>query len=391
MENKKIIIVLPGQGSQYVGMGKELYEKYNIVREIYGKADKTLGYKISENCFKKPGLGKKIMHRTVLDQTIFTQPAVLTTSYACYKALEEKCRERNIDLNVSLLAGHSLGEYTALLIAGVMDFETCLKLVAKRAIFMTEVGRGYPGAGLMAIVDKKRNLNYRRICSLCKDFELYVTLNNTKRQIVVGGSKKKLSELSKELKKEGKSATILKVEGPFHTPIMRPAAEKLKKELENSRFFIASKPVMANVSKDAVVDPNHIRKELYEQIFKIVNWRGSVEKVIDNGGGLFIEVGPKRVLSNMIKSIDPSVTCLNVEDVESLEKTVNELEKQTEDVSSEEKSQGASPEHNSSHKKSTGLQDRHVINPVNHKEKAPKMPDPASAGLKSPKLNTPNQ
>ncbi|UCF86064.1 MAG: ACP S-malonyltransferase [Desulfobacteraceae bacterium] len=341
MKNKKIILVFPGQGSQYVGMGKELHEKFKIVRDIYDRADRVLGYKISEQCFKKPGFGKKIMHRTVLDKTIFTQPAVLTTSYACYKALEEKCEERNIDLNVSLLAGHSLGEYTALLISGVMDFETCLKLVAKRAFFMTELGKGYPGAGLMAIVDKKRNLNYKRICDLCKDFELYVTLNNTKKQIVIGGSKKKLAELSKELKKEGKLATILKVEGPFHTPIMRPAAEKLKKELEKSRLSIGSKPVIANVSTDAIVDPNHIRKELYEQIFKIVDWRGSVEKVIGNGGGLFIEVGPKRVLSNMIKDIDTSISCLNVEDVESLEKTVNELEKQTKDLS-EDISQGES-------------------------------------------------
>ena len=344
MDNKKITMIFPGQGSQYVGMGKELYEKFSSVREIYDQADQVLGYRISENCFKRPGFGKKIMHRTVLDKTIFTQPAVLTTSYACYKALEEKCKERSIDLNISLLAGHSLGEYTALLISGAMDFKTCLRLVAKRALYMTELGKGYPGAGLMAIVDKKRNLKYRRICALCKEFELYVTLNNTKKQIVVGGSKKKLSELSKELKKEGKLATVLKVEGPFHTPIMRPAAEKLKKELENSRISIGSKPVIANVSTEAIVDPNHIRRELYEQLFKIVNWRGSVEKVIGNGGRLFIEVGPKRVLSNMIKDIDRSISCLNVEDMASLEKTVNELETQIKNMSSEEKSQGASPE-----------------------------------------------
>ena len=340
MENKKITLLFPGQGSQYVGMGKEFHEKFKIVRDIYEQADNVLGYKLSEQCFKKPGLGKKIMHRTFLDKTIFTQPAVLTTSYACYKVLEQRCKELNIDLNVSLLAGHSLGEYTALLVSGVIDFESCIKLVAKRAFYMTEVGRGYPGAGLMAIVDKKRNLNYRRVCSLCKDFGLYVTLNNTKKQIVVGGSKKQLAELSKQIKQEGKLATILKVEGPFHTPIMRPAAEKLKKELEKGRLSIGSKPVIANVSSDAIVDPNHIKKELYEQIFKIVNWRGSVEKMIGNGGGLFIEVGPKKVLSNMIKDIDSSVSCLNVEDMESLEKTVNELKKQTEDLPEEELTKG---------------------------------------------------
>ena len=329
MENKKITLVFPGQGSQYVGMGKELYDNYEFVRDIYDQADQFLGYKLSEQCFKKPFLGQKIMHRTVLDKTIFTQPAVLTTSYACYKVLEKTCRERNIEFNVSLLAGHSLGEYTALLISGAMDFDTCLDVVRKRAAFMTESGRGYPGAGLMAIVDKNGNLDFNQICALCKDYELYVTLNNTKKQIVVGGSKMKLTELGKELKKEGKLATMLKVEGPFHTPIMRPAAEKLKKELEKCNISIGSKPVIANVSTDAIVDPIHIRKELYEQIFKVVDWRGSIEKVIGNGGGLFIEVGPKKVLSNMIKDIDPEIKSLNVEDIESLEKTVTELENHT--------------------------------------------------------------
>ena len=113
MENKKITLLFPGQGSQYVGMGKEFHEKFKFVRDIYEQADNVLGYKLSEQCFKKPGLGKKIMHRTVLDKTIFTQPAVLTTSYACYKVLERRCKELNIELDVSLLAGHSLGEYTA--------------------------------------------------------------------------------------------------------------------------------------------------------------------------------------------------------------------------------------------------------------------------------------
>ncbi|MFO7737092.1 MAG: ACP S-malonyltransferase [Desulfatiglandaceae bacterium] len=325
MKFKKITLIFPGQGSQYVGMGKEFYDEFEMVREIFDQADQFLGYKLSEQCFKKPGFGMKMIHRTVLDKTIFTQPAVLTTSYVCYRVLEQKCRERNIDLNASLLAGHSLGEYSALLVSGAVDFETCLDLVRKRAAFMTEVGRGYPGAGLMAIVDKKRNLNYKRICSICKDFELYVTLNNTKNQIVVGGSKRKLTELAKELKKEGKLAKILKVEGPFHTPIMRPAAEKLKKELDNSTIYIGSKPLIANVSTHAIVDPDHIRKELYDQLFRIVDWRGSIEKIIGNGADLFIEVGPKKVLSNMIKEIDPSIPHLNVEDMESLERTLNEL------------------------------------------------------------------
>jgi [acyl-carrier-protein] S-malonyltransferase len=190
---------------------------------------------------------------------------------------------------------------------------------------MTEWGRAYPGAGLMAIVDKGKELDYDKIYSLCKDFGVYVTLNNTKSQIVVGGSKRRLAEMGKDLKKRGKRSTMLKVEGPFHTPIMKPAADKFKRELDKSEIHIATKPVMANVSTEAIVDPIHITKELHEQIFKIVNWRGGIERIIRGGETVFIEVGPKKVLSNMINDIDPSIPKLNIEDVESLEKTVKEL------------------------------------------------------------------
>ncbi|MBW2359125.1 MAG: ACP S-malonyltransferase [Deltaproteobacteria bacterium] len=283
MKTRRITLIFPGQGSQYVGMGKELFDRFKLVREIYDEATQVLGYDISELCFKKHTFGK-FMHKADLNRTIYTQPAVLTMSYACYRVLEETCKECNVDLNTSLLAGHSLGEYTALLISGAMDFKTTLSLVQKRATFMTEWGKAYPDAGLMAIVDKGRELDYDRICALCKDFGVYVTLNNTRSQVVVGGSKRRLAEMGKELKREGKRSTMLKVEGPFHTPIMKPAADKFKKELDKSEIHIASKPVMANVTSEAIVDPAHIRKELHEQIFKIVNWRGGIERIAAKEG-----------------------------------------------------------------------------------------------------------
>jgi len=145
------------------------------------------------------------------------------------------------------------------------------------------------------------------------------------KQVVVGGFKKNLSDMAKSLKKERIMAHVLKVEGPFHTPLMKPAADRFKKALDQEKIFVALKPVIANVTKEAIVDPGHIRKELYEQIFTLVDWRGSVEKMIDNGVDLFIEVGPKKVLSNMIKDIDGSVPSLNVEDEASLRRTVRVL------------------------------------------------------------------
>jgi [acyl-carrier-protein] S-malonyltransferase len=325
MKYKKIAILFPGQGSQYVGMGKELYDKFKLVRDVYDQASSVLEYDIAEKCFKKPIIGTTLVHKTDLDRTIYTQPAVLVTGYACYRIFEEMCSEVGVKLNMNFLAGHSLGEYTALCVAGAMDFSTCVDLVKKRAAFLTELGESLPHAGLMAIVDKENELDYATIDNMAKEAQVYVTLVNTKNQIVVGGFKKNLEELSKTIKKDGKIATILRVEGPFHSPLMKPAAERFKAELSRSHFTIAMRPVIANVTAEAIVDPLHIRKELYEQIYTCVDWRRSVERMIQNGADLFIEVGPKKVLSNMIKDIEPSIPRLNVEDVESLEKAVRTL------------------------------------------------------------------
>jgi len=322
-------LIFPGQGSQYVGMGKDLYDKFPSVRDVYDEATEVLGYDMAELCFQKHMFGKFI-HKADLNKTIYTQPAILTMSYACYRVLEETCNERGIPFKASLLAGHSLGEYTALLVAEAMDFKTALSLVHKRAELMTEWGTSYPGAGLMAVVSKKKPIDNDKICALCKDFGVYITLNNTRNQIVVGGSKKRLSEMGDMLKKEGVLSTMLKVEGPFHTPIMKPAADKFKKHLERCEMEIASRPILANVSTEAIVDPIHIRQELYHQIFNVVNWRGTVERIIRKPDILFIELGPKQVLTNMIKDIDPSVPRINMEDAESLEKTVQKIAEQAE-------------------------------------------------------------
>ncbi|MFP4036475.1 MAG: ACP S-malonyltransferase [Desulfobacteraceae bacterium] len=325
MEHRRIMLVFPGQGSQYIGMGKEFYDEYPFVQEIFEEASEVLEYDLADLCFKTHRFGKLVHRGADLNRTIYTQPAVMIVSYACFMVFEHRCREEGVQLDPYLLGGHSLGEYTAILVSGAMDLKTTLRVVGKRAKYMTESGQAYPDAGLMAVVDKNSELDYDRMCSLCKDFGVYVTLNNTKNQIVVGGSKRRLGDLAKELKAEGKLARHLKVEGPFHTPIMKPAADKFRKELQKVKIRIAAKPIIANVSAEAIVDPNHIRNELYDQIYKVVNWRGSIERAVRNGSDLFLEIGPKKVLSNMIKDIDPSIPSLNVEDTASLERTLEVL------------------------------------------------------------------
>ncbi len=332
---RNIMFIFPGQGSQYVGMGKEFYDQFQEVRDIFEEAGRVLGYDLSDLCFKKHSFGRLMQFSADLNKTIYTQPAVMTVSYACYRVLEQRCREEGITIDPYLMAGHSLGEYTALLVAGAIDLQTALKLVHKRATYMTESGRAYPDAGLMAIVDKENELDYDRVYTVCRDFGVYVTNNNTKKQVVVGGSKRRLQDLGKELKSEGKLTKFLKVEGPFHTPIMKPAADKYRKDLDRHTIRIGAKPVMANVSAEAIVDPNHIRSELYEQIYKVVNWCGSIEKAVENGGDLFLEVGPKRVLTNMIRDINDTIPRLNVEDMESLEATIRALKEEKEEESEE--------------------------------------------------------
>jgi len=325
MNYKKVALIFPGQGSQYAGMGKEFHDRFKMVRDIYEEASSVLGYDIAEKCFKKPIPGAAIIHKPDLDRTIYTQPAVMVTGYACYRIFEEMCKEVGVHPNVRFLAGHSLGEYTALLVAGAMDFRTCADLVNKRATCITEFSESYPHAALMAIVNKGGDLDPERIGTLTQEAQVYVALNNTKNQLVVGGFKKNLEELSKTLKKENLFSTFLKVEGPFHTPLMKPAADRFKDDLAQSRIFIAQKPVIANVSAEAVVDPLHIRREIYEQVYTCVDWRRGVERMVENEADLFIEIGPKKVLSGMIKSIAPHIPTLNVEDVESLERTIKEL------------------------------------------------------------------
>jgi [acyl-carrier-protein] S-malonyltransferase len=280
---------------------------------------------MEELCFRaSTGNGNGTSHD--LDRTVFTQPAVFTTGYACYQAFRETCESAGLDVDVSMVAGHSLGEYTALVVAGALDFETGLTLVQRRAAYMTEVGQDAPEAGLMAIVNRNGGLDFHEIWHLCRRFQVHITLNNTRRQIVVGGSKDRLAEMAWAMNGPDTRTTMLNVEGPFHTPLMKPAADMLLSDLEKCAMSIASRPIISNVSTQAIVDPGHIKQELYDQIFQIVDWRHAMEKALGKDSDVFIEIGPKRVLTNMLKDIDPTVPSANVDTMQSLETTIGQLQ-----------------------------------------------------------------
>jgi [acyl-carrier-protein] S-malonyltransferase len=324
-KQKKVTLLFPGQGSQYPGMGKEFHENFQSVQGLYRRASEVVGYSMEELCFRKSnGNGNGNSH--ALNRTVFTQPAVFTTGYACYQAFRETCVSAGLEVDVSMVAGHSLGEYTALVVAGAMDFETGLALVQRRADYMTEVGRDAAEAGLMAIVNRNGGLDFHEIWSLCKRFQVHITLNNTRRQIVVGGPKEKLTEMAQAMNGADTRTTMLNVEGPFHTPLMKPAADMLLSDLEKCRMSIASRPVISNVSTQAIVDPGHIKQELYDQIFQVVDWRHAMEKAVEKGSDVFIEIGPKKVLTNMLRDIDPTVSSANVDTMESLGSTIGQLQ-----------------------------------------------------------------
>lgn len=357
MKYNKIALVFPGQGSQFEGMGKELHSISPVVQRVYSEASNILGYDVAKVCFDKHrsrefmdklnaaienyfGIKQCFNTKAQIDQTIYTQPAVLTTSFACYKALEERCKQNSFKLEPSFVMGHSLGEYTALVASGAMEFEAALKLVDQRAHFMLEAGNISKG-GLMVIMEtsKYKELKPAEIRGAAHRHNTYIALINSPRSIVVGGPKKGLDKLAKALKSEGKRTIPLGLDGPFHTPWMTAASLMLKGELaetidekgENYAYPIitASVPIIANVDGNIIKKPEDIQRELHLQMRRPVDWRGSVETAVANGVDLFIEFGPKTIMSMFINDtlryLKHDIPIFSVADPASLEKTVTDL------------------------------------------------------------------
>ncbi len=307
----KIAFIFPGQGSQYPGMGKEIAESFSESMDIFKQADQRLGYSLSELCFEGPEDKLKI--------TYFTQPALLTTSIAILEAFKKS------GIIPDYVAGHSLGEYSALVAAEAISFSDAVWLVEKRGQFMAEAVP--PGEGTMAAILGLPEEQIDAFCAEASKTGLVEPANyNCPGQLVIAGKTegiKKAIEIAKDF--GAKRAIELPVSGPFHSSLLEPASHKLLQAMDDVTFFDPKVKVVANVSAQEVTDKEEIKEALFTQVNNSVKWEQSIRYMIDNGVDTFIEIGSGKVLSGLVKKIDKNVRVANIEDTAGLEKTISEM------------------------------------------------------------------
>lgn len=305
----KVAVVFPGQGSQYPGMGRKAFEVYPAAREVFSAADAVLGFPLSRLCFEGP--------EEELTKTANAQPAILTVSVALWRVLQEK------GVRPFACAGHSLGEYSALVAAGALRFADALLLVRKRGEYMQEAvpqGKG----GMVAVL----GLETAAVENICREVTekgafCAVANYNCPGQVVIAGETEALNEATALAREAGAKRCIpLAVSAPFHCRLMLPAAERLAVDLARTNVAEPKVPVVANVTADYVNSGEEIRRLLEKQIFSPVLWEQCVLRLIRDGAGMFLEVGPGSVLAGLIKKIDRRVPVFSVEDPESLEKVL---------------------------------------------------------------------
>ena len=301
---KPTAFIFPGQGSQYVGMGKELFENFGVAKQIFEEADDTLRFSISALCFKGP--------EDALKLTENTQPAILTTSVGALKVLEAEK-----GMVPQFVAGHSLGEYSALVASGALTFSEAVMTVRLRGRFMQEA---VPvGEGAMAAILGMEREQIEKLCEEISSGEVLSPANfNCPGQIVIAGHSKAVERAIDRVKQEGKKAVLLPVSAPFHSPLMKPAGERLEKALEQISVGDLKIPVVTNVEAEVNTSKDRVKGLLVAQVSSPVRWEESMRKMIENGVEQVLEIGPGKVLSGLMKRIDSRIDTKNLENLQTL-------------------------------------------------------------------------
>ena len=302
-------VLFPGQGSQSVGMGKELYEKFSYIKSLFEQADDILKKSISKIILEGP--------KDLIDQTENTQPAIFLVSYSICEIIK---KETSFNLNsANFFAGHSLGEYSALACSGSLGFEQTIKLLQSRGRFMqSAVPKGQ--GGMLAVLGSEIEKINEIIKNNEDKFKCYIANDNSIGQVVVSGNINELNKFSEELKKNKIKNIKLPVSAPFHCELMKSATEKMKEEIEKVEFNKPEINIISNVTAQATNDPNNIKKLLIDQIERPVRWREIVINMIDSNVEKFIEIGPGKVLSGLVKRINSDVKLIQVNEMEDINK-----------------------------------------------------------------------
>ena len=307
----KLAFLFPGQASQYPGMGRDLAEKFPESKAVFDEADAALGFSLSQLCFEGS--------EEALKQTENTQPAILTVSTAAYRALEKQ------GITPDFVAGHSLGEYSALVAAGALDFSTAVKLVRGRGRYMQEAVPA--GEGAMAAILGLSPADVAEVCKKAAENEVVSPANmNSPEQTVISGSAAAVKRAVEIASQSGaKRAVILQVSAPFHCAMMLAAQERLEADLRAANFSNLKFPLITNVDAEAITTGEEARDALIRQVTNPVRWLESIRDMIDNGVTVFVEVGPGKVLTGLLRQIDRSVRVFNVEDSATLQSTLEKL------------------------------------------------------------------